>query len=236
MTIQLDPTHTIPKTNLRAGITDRKGMSCRCHAIPNTVILTIITEPMTEHLAAHISKYCSIEADKLDLLENYFEPRTYKRKTILLREGSRCHEKFFIVKGCTHLYYLKQNGAEQTIDFALENWWTSDFAAFQNGLPAKFSIRAIEATSVLSITADRQRELLTHVPQLNAYFHHVFEKSYAASQMRLRILYELSKEELYRDFNAHYSGFIQRVPQYLLASFLGFTPEYLSEIRKKHLS
>lgn len=191
---------------------------------------------MIEHLINHISKHCSIEANRLNLLAHFFEPKTYKRKEILLSEGHRCHGKFFIVKGCTHLYYLKQNGVEQTIDFALENWWTSDFAAFQNGSVAQFSIRAVETTTVLSITASSQRELLKQVPELNAYFHFVFEKAYAATQRRLRIMYELSKEELYRDFNANYPGFIQRIPQYLLASFLGFTPEYLSEIRKKHLS
>jgi len=54
--------------------------------------------------------------------------------------------------------------------------------------------------------------------------------------MRLRFLYEFSKEELYLNFLDQFPNFIQRVPQYLLASFLGFTPEYLSELRKKLLS
>jgi hypothetical protein len=78
--------------------------------------------------------------------------------------------------------------------------------------------------------------LLKEIPELNAYFHLLFQKSYAASQIRLRLLYELSKEELYRHFSHQFPDFMQRVPQYLLASFLGFTPEYLSEIRKKYVS
>ncbi|HMI63125.1 MAG TPA: hypothetical protein VK518_19545, partial [Puia sp.] len=82
----------------------------------------------------------------------------------------------------------------------------------------------------------RQRELLDKVPELNEYFHFVFQKAYAASQMRFRFLNEYSKEELYRHFSHQFPAFVQRVPQYLLASFLGFTPEYLSEIRKKYLS
>ena len=187
-------------------------------------------------LLTHIGKFCSIEQEKLSSLEPFFEYRTYRKKALLLSEGHRCYEKFFIVKGCIHLYYLRQNGIEQTIDFAIENWWTSDFMAFQHGSVAQFSIRAVETTEVLCITADRQRELLTEVPELNEYFHLVFQKAYGASQMRFRMLYELSKEELYRDFSQHFPTFIQRVPQYLLASFLGFTPEYLSEIRKKFLS
>ncbi|WP_207512884.1 Crp/Fnr family transcriptional regulator [Longitalea luteola] len=177
-----------------------------------------------------------MDVKKLNLLEAFFEQRTYRKKELLLSEGQRCYEKFFIVKGCVHLYYLKQNGVEQTTDFALENWWTSDFMAFPTGSPAQLSIRAVETTNVLCITANSQRELLKQVPELNEYFHLVFQKAYAASQIRFRLLYEFSKEELYRHFNEQFPQFVQRVPQYLLASFLGFTPEYLSEIRKKYLS
>ena len=108
--------------------------------------------------------------------------------------------------------------------------------AFPHNLPAQFSIRAVENTTVIAITAERQRALLEQVPELNAYFHLVFQRAYAASQIRLRKLYELSKEELYRNFSKDFPEFVQRVPQYLLASFLGFTPECLSEIRKKYIS
>lgn len=191
---------------------------------------------MIQHLIAHIRKFCSIEPEKLSLLESFFEYKTYRKKELVLSEGDRCYEKFFIVEGCVQIYYLRQNGIAQTIDFAIENWWISDFMAFQHCSVAQFSIRAVETTGVLCIRADRQRELLIKVPELNEYFHQIFQKAYAASQMRFRFLYELSKEELYHHFNQHFPAFIQRVPQYLLASFLGFTPEYLSEIRQKHLS
>jgi len=191
---------------------------------------------ITQPLVNHCSKFCTIDPAQLALIEKYFQYRTYQKKEILLSEGDRCEEKFFIVKGCIHLYYLRQDGIEQTIDFAIENWWTSDFMAFQNGSPAKFSIRATETTQVLCLTAEAQRQLLIEVPQLNGYFHLVFQKSYAAAQMRFRMLYELSKEELYLDFRRNFPDFLQRVPQYLLASFLGFTPEYLSEIRKRFIS
>ncbi len=191
---------------------------------------------MIQNLIHHIEKFSAIPASKANLLETFFEHKAYKKKELLLTEGQRCYEKFFIVKGCVHLYYLRQNGTEQTIDFALENWWTSDFTAFEKGVAAQFSIRAVENTEVLSITAERQRALLKLVPELNEYFHLVFQRAYAASQMRFRFLFEFSKDELYLHFLEHFPAFTQRVPQYLLASFLGFTPEYLSELRKKHIS
>lgn len=191
---------------------------------------------MIQHLIDHIEKVSTIHVSEAGLLESFFEHKKYKKKELLLTEGHRCYEKFFIIKGCVHLYYLRQNGTEQTIDFALEDWWTSDFTAFQQGAPAQFSIRAIENIEVLSITADRQQALFKQMPELHAYFHLVFQRAYAACQMRFRFLFEFSKEELYQHFLQHFPAFTQRVPQYLLASFLGFTPEYLSEIRKKYLS
>ncbi|MCF2502072.1 Crp/Fnr family transcriptional regulator [Dyadobacter sp. CY107] len=191
---------------------------------------------MMQQLLDHIGRYCAIPADKNYLIEPFFERKTFKKKEFLLIEGQRCSEKFFILKGCVHLSYLKQNGTEQIIDFALENWWTSDFTAFQQRTTAQFSIRAIEPVEALCISADNQHALLKQLPELNAYFHKVFQRSYAASQMRLRYLYELPKEELYRHFLQQFPDFTQRVPQYLLASFLGFTPEYLSELRKKFIS
>lgn len=189
-----------------------------------------------QQLITHIARHSSIDPGKLDSIGDYFETRTFRKKELLLQEGQRCNEKFFIVNGCVHLFYLRQNGVEQTVDFAMENWWACDFMAFQNGGTAQFSIRAIEATEVLAISASQQREMLSAIPELHEYFHLVFQRAYAAAQMRVRMTYELSKEDLYQDFSRKYPSFLQRVPQYLMASFLGFTPEYLSEIRKKYLS
>lgn len=191
---------------------------------------------MIQNLITHIKAFHPIAQDRLSLLESYFEQRTYQKKQVLLKEGDRCNEKFFIVKGCVYISYTRQNGTEQVIDFGIENWWASDFMAFPNHSLAQFSIHAVETTTVLCITTERQRELLDKVPELSEYFHLVFQRAYAASQKRVRLLYELSKEDLYRNFNRDYPAFVQRVPQYLLASFLGFTPEYLSEIRRKYIS
>lgn len=200
------------------------------------ILHTPNTTQVIQQLLAHIEKIGLIRPGEASLLEPFFEYREYKRRDLLLTEGDHCFEKFFILKGCVQLCYLKQNGAEQIIDFALENWWISDFTAFQQGSRAQFSIRAIEPAEVLCLSFDNQQELLRQFPEINAYFHFVFQRAYAASQMRLRYLYEFSKEELYLHFLKHFPAFTQRVPQYLLASFLDFTPEYLSELRKKFLS
>ncbi|RAJ07004.1 CRP-like cAMP-binding protein [Chitinophaga skermanii] len=186
-----------------------------------------------EALKNHIQQHINIERTALDLLEPYFEHRVLKKKEIVLAEGQVCREKFFVAKGCLQMFFVKPNGIEQTIDFALEHWWTTDFSAFGKHVPSQYTIRSIEPTELYVLSVAQQTALLEALPAMEQYFHRILHIAYAASQHRVKYLYQYSREELYRQFAAQFPAFVQRVPQYMLASFLGFTPEYLSEIRKK---
>jgi hypothetical protein len=88
----------------------------------------------------------------------------------------------------------------------------------------------------MALSLQSQEHLFTLFPQIEKYFRLIYQRAYAASQLRMKYQYDLSREELYHHFNNQFPEFIQRIPQYLLASFLGFTPEYLSEIRRKKRS
>jgi CRP-like cAMP-binding protein len=81
-----------------------------------------------------------------------------------------------------------------------------------------------------------QEKMLTRFPNMERYFRFIYQRAYASSQMRMKYLYSLSKEQFYLHFIESHPEFAQRVPQYLLASYLGLTPEYLSEIRNKRRS
>ncbi|MBN2892179.1 MAG: Crp/Fnr family transcriptional regulator [Bacteroidales bacterium] len=189
-----------------------------------------------ESLKNHINNYLEISETTFSEIARFFSYQGKKKKEYFLREGEEFNKMFFIESGCVNISFIKDNGQEQTIDFAIENWWTSDFLSFSKSEKSRFSIRAIEDTSVIILTKDAKEKLLVEYPFMETYFRAVFEKAYAASQNRIKLLYELSREEAYFHFRDNFPEFIQRVPQYLIASFLGFTPEYLSEIRKKSIS
>lgn len=191
---------------------------------------------MIAALINHIEKFIDIKDTNLGMMDTLFETRVFKKKKDLLREGAICQNLFFVNKGCLQVLYTKENGTEQTIDFALENWWTTDFSAFSKKNTSHFTIRTVEPSEVQVLSADAKEALLKEFPVLERYFHLVFQRAYAASQYRIKLLYEYSREDLYYHFRDNFPEFIQRVPQYLIASFLGFTPEYLSEIRRKELS
>ncbi|MDP2687004.1 MAG: Crp/Fnr family transcriptional regulator [Aequorivita sp.] len=184
----------------------------------------------------HINKFTEISEEEFTEIGTYFEVRKYGKKVVLMEAGSLCNTHYFVLKGCLQMYFTNEKGAEQTLQFALENWWLTDNLAFRQQRKSDFCIQAVENSKVLSIDFKNQELLLEKFPKLEKYFRNVFEKAYGAAQMRVKYIFDYSKEEMYFTFRDQYPEFIQRVPQYLIASFLGLTPEYLSEIKSKRLS
>ena len=191
---------------------------------------------MLQIFFAHINKFTEISEEEFSEIITYFEIRKLGKKEILMEAGSVCNQHFFVLTGCLQMYYANEKGAEQTLQFALENWWLTDNLAFLQQRKTEFSIQAVENSEVLSIDFKNQEILLEKFPKLEKYFRNVFEKAAGAAQMRVKYIFDYSKEEMFFTFRDQYPEFIQRVPQYLIASFLGLTPEYLSEIKSKRLS
>lgn len=167
---------------------------------------------------------------------SYFQIKELDKKEILMEAGKLCNSSFFVLHGCLHMYYINDKGIEKTIQFAIENWWLSDYLAYHHRQPTDFYIQAVESSRVLCIDYDRQNKLLTAFPILETYFRHVYQIAYGASIMRVKYLFDYSKEEIFLRFSEQFPEFVQRVPQYLIASYLGLTPEYVSEIKRKQRS
>ena len=191
---------------------------------------------MHEKLINHINTLLTADAGLATAAPDYFKEIKLKKKEVLLQEGQTCNYNYFVVKGCLRLYYINNKGVEHTTQFALENWWLSDYIAFQTGQPASFYIQSVENSEILAIDHKSLEKLYKLFPCVESYFRVIYQKAYAASQLKAKYFNDYSKEELYNHFSKAYPMFINRLPQYLIASFLGFTPEYLSEIRKRSVS
>jgi CRP-like cAMP-binding protein len=191
---------------------------------------------MSTILNAHIEKLLGTTVPDYEGILRFFEPVEVRKKENLLVEGKVCKANYFVEHGCLRMFFVNEKGVEQTVQFALEHWWLADYASFSAQSPAGFSIQAVEHSEVLSLSYGAQEELLQAYPVMERYFRLVQQRAHAAYQFRIKALYGSSREELYYDFIRHYPEFVQRIPQYLLASFLGFTPEYLSELRRRSIS
>ena len=191
---------------------------------------------MHQELQQHINHYITISSEELNEVLQYFRPLQLKQKQNLLTEGSICKHNYFTAKGCLRLFFINEKGIEQTTQFAIENWWLADYTSFEKQQPSSYNIQAVEKSDVLALSYTGQEKLLQQHPVMERYFRLMHQRAHAAAQFRIKSLYSLSREELYNIFSSAHPEFVQRIPQYLLASFLGFTPEYLSEIRRKTIS
>jgi CRP-like cAMP-binding protein len=191
---------------------------------------------MSEYLKKHIEKFIEIYEQDYAKIQTYFTVIKVAKKQNLLVEGEICKANYFVNTGCLRLFFINEKGVEHTVQFALENWWLSDYSSLSTQTPAGFYIQAVEKSEVLALDFLSQENMLREFPQMERYFRLIHQRAHAASQFRIKSMYSVSREELYHQFNKLYPEFVQRVPQYLLASFLGFTPEYLSEIRSKKIS
>lgn len=186
-----------------------------------------------ELLLNHIKKYVELNDEQLTHISKSLNIITTAKRELLLNEGEMCTHLYFVVKGCLRMFYADEKGVEQTIQFALENWWMTDIDAFNKRKKSLFSIQALEKTTLIGIHKTDFDFLLSDQPSLEKYFRIIYERAYSASLYRMKYA-RSSKEDFYYLFCSKYPDFLQRVPQKLLASFLGLTPEYLSELRKKN--
>ena len=187
------------------------------------------------NLFAHIAKYVQLTNSEQEMLAQYTKPKKIKRKEHLLKDGQVCTANYFVSKGCLRMYYINEKGVEQTTAFAIENWWVADYGSLDRQKPSHFFIQAVEASEVIALDKRIENELFEKLPKLERYCRIIAQKALAASQLRIKYIYDFTGEERYKHFSKSFPEFVQRVPQYMLASYLGFTPEFLSKIRAKKL-
>jgi len=190
---------------------------------------------MQSNFINHIRKYIELDNNSIKVLNKYFKTNLYKKKDFLLNEGQICKSIYFVEKGCLRMFFINQKSTEQITQFALENWWISDFKSFTDNKPSEYYIQTVEKSEIISIDILSLEEMLKEIPQMERYFRIIMQRAWADSQLRIKYLCELSKEEFYIHFVTSFPEFVQRVPQYMIASYLGLTPEYVSELRKKNL-
>lgn len=189
-----------------------------------------------ERLFEHLNKVVRVTGEEFREMLPCFNRRHLNKKEMVTDGGKRCDYNHFVLAGCLHMFFIDNNGVERTIQFAIEDWWISDYLAFHKRKESDYYIQAVEDSQILSLSYENQEKLMALFPQLERYFRILYQIAYGASQQRRVFLYELSKEENYFHFTEYYPQFAQRVPQYLIASFLGLTPEYVSKIRSKKRS
>lgn len=182
---------------------------------------------------AYIARFIELdEAEEAHFL-SIVKPRKFLKRQFVLQAGDICHYETYVVSGCLKAYFIDPDGNNHIVQFAIDDWWISDMESLMNGTPASLNIDAIEDTEVLQIEKKDFEQLFVKFPKFNALYKKMLMKAFVAHQRR--IIDNLCKpaKDRYLDFIKRYRNIEQRVPQHQIASYLGMTPEFLSQIRRK---
>lgn len=157
-----------------------------------------------------------------------------RKRQYLLQEGNINHHACFIIKGCLRNYHMSEDGIEHILKFAVENWWMSDLESYNNGIPSKNSIDAIEDSELLLIEKNDFKRLVNDIPRFREFWDKLKSKSVDTLQNRIMSNISDTAEEKYFKFIKSYPDIFNRVPLHMIASYLGLSRETLSRIRNQN--
>jgi CRP-like cAMP-binding protein len=189
---------------------------------------------MFDVLFFHITAKISLSEGEKDIVRKFFTPKQIRRKQYLLKAGETCRQLSFIAKGLIKSYNVDDKGEDHVNLFGWEGWWVSDFYSFLSANPAQLNIEAIEDTEVLQITLADYEALLVEVPVMERYFRILYQNSIVTKERRLMSSITHTAEEKYQHLLQHHPEIIKRIPQTLIASYLGLAPETISRIRRNN--
>ncbi|WP_069131207.1 Crp/Fnr family transcriptional regulator [Rhodohalobacter halophilus] len=187
---------------------------------------------MYEQLYNSIHEHVTLSEEEWELCKASFIPKRMRKRQFLLQSGDVCRRLAFIEKGALFSYSLDENGNQNVIQFGFEGWWIADLYSFLTDEPSELNIEVLEESELLMIDRDQNNELMEKVPAFANYNRILFQNAFVALQRRIKNTIGLSAEEKYTRFLEDYPQTKERVPQHLIASFLGMTPETLSRVRR----
>lgn len=187
---------------------------------------------MLDKFAIYLRERLNITDEQAEEAVSCLKIKTFKKGQILLNAGDLKSESYFINKGLLRYFSIDEKGKEHIIQFAPEDWMLSDRDTFVFNEPSMFYIDVIEDTEVVVVKKDFFQDIKNIVPEILELNILMLHNSIRFMQKRINMLLSATAEERYLDFIKLYPNLTLRVPQWMIASYLGITPESLSRVRK----
>lgn len=186
-------------------------------------------------LLNYINQYVTLSSQEELIISSNIHYRKYKKGQYIVQQGDICKYESFILSGCLKTYFVDQEGQEHVVMFAVEDWWTADLGSFITKTPSDYNVQCLEDTELLQFSYETLENLYIQVPKLERFFRIIIQKAYVSLEKRVIRNFSLPAKDRYIIFKEQYPAIEQRVPQYLVASYLGITKEFLSKIKKELL-
>ncbi|WP_420573991.1 Crp/Fnr family transcriptional regulator [Kordia sp.] len=185
----------------------------------------------TSNFIDYIKNSIPLSDEEELLVLSKISSRKYLKGQYILQQGDLCKTLNFVVSGVTKTFHIDDEGNEHIFRFAIENWWATDLPSFINQDIANTNIQCLENTEVIQISLQNFERLNVEIPQFEHFFRILFQRVSIALEKRIINNLSFPAKERYLLFRQEYKAFEQRIPQYMIASYLGISKQYLSEIR-----
>lgn len=192
-------------------------------------------EPYFYKLKEHIQKIVPVYDDDFEFIRNSFTLKQLRKKEFLIRSTEVCKYESYIINGLFETAIVDETGKTHCLYFPHEDWWVGDFKSFKTGKESGMEIQALEDSLLLQISKPSLENLYETFPVFERFFRILNENALVTLQDRIVQNYSQNAEKKYDEFLVRYSSLSNRLSQKRIASFLGVTPEYFSQMLKKSI-
>jgi CRP-like cAMP-binding protein len=187
----------------------------------------------TDLILQSLEKFIPLSERDQQLIVSCLRERKVKKGQFLVHEGAVSRSTHFVNEGSVRTYFIDRSGQEHIVQFAIEGWWISDLNSFINQTPATFNVQAIEDSVILELPYESLEMLYEAVPKMERYFRILTQRAFVSFQQRVVQNLSMEAEERYLEFRQKYPRIELRIPQKLVASYLGISAEFLSKIKSR---
>jgi CRP-like cAMP-binding protein len=185
---------------------------------------------MSTALRQHIEKITSLTDDEFDYILSHFVSKKLKKHQFVIKEGDFVQNDYFVIKGLLKAYHIDKEGKEHILQFALEDWWVSDYRSYFNQQKATINIDCIEDVEILCLELRNREKICAELHKMEHFFRKKSNAGYVALQQRILSLLNSNAKERYEELLYQYPDLFQRVPKRLIAAYLGVSRETLSRL------
>lgn len=181
-----------------------------------------------DKLRRHIEEIMSLTDSEFELISSYFLEQQFKKGEYAISQGEKVRYTYFVVSGLLKLIYSDESGKEYILSFSMEDWWETDYLAFNTETEATMSLKCLEDTEVLCISLEAYSDLCASFPKMEHFFLQKGTSGHIAAQQRILSLLGSNAHERYSKLLKRYPSLVQRVSKSQLAAYLGVSRETLS--------
>ena len=187
---------------------------------------------MSHILRNQIEEHTLLSDEEFDYILSHFETKKLKKHQFLIQENETVEKNYFVINGCLKAYHIDSTGKEHILQFAIQNWWITDFQAYFNQTKSTLFIDCIEESELLSITFENAEKLCSEMHKMEHFFRKKSNSGYVALQQRILSMLNNNPKEQYDKLLLQNPILFQKVPKKLIASYLGVSRETLSRFNK----